>query len=248
MNSPRKVFARLSLLTSTSLKQTILHRRRSMTNRSLYSAIVKVRLSKLLSKLSSHSIFLVPLRSRTGCQRGFRRQSTNYCRANITIWMLTGDKRETAINVAHTSRICQPDSDIFVLDAKDGDLQGRISAAAEAITIQRAHCVVVIDGHTLTCMGNDLALKTAFYLLIPTVPSVICCRPSPAQKAAIVKAIKAQVPRAFGILLGRHMDFRIVRVTMACLPLATSSSVRRSSERTGSSCMSLYTDSTLGVP
>lgn len=112
-------------------------------------------------------------------------------RANIKIWMLTGDKRETAINVAHASRICQLDSDIFVLDAKDGDLHGQMRAVAEAIAIERTHCVVVVDGHTLTSMEDDVALKTAFYSLIPTVSSVICCRASPAQKAAIVKAIKA---------------------------------------------------------
>ncbi|KAK8085558.1 hypothetical protein PG997_006829 [Apiospora hydei] len=29
-------------------------------------------------------------------------------RANVKIWMLTGDKRETAINIAHSARICRP--------------------------------------------------------------------------------------------------------------------------------------------
>ena len=52
-------------------------------------------------------------------------------RANIKIWMLTGDKRETAINIAHSARICLPGSEIFVLDTAKGGLEGQILAIIE---------------------------------------------------------------------------------------------------------------------
>ena len=123
-------------------------------------------------------------------------------RANIRVWMLTGDKRETAINVAHAARICKPDSDIFVLDIKSGDLRGQLRAVAEEIAVDDLHSVIVVDGNTLLAVDADPGLKRAFYSLIPIAPSVICCRTSPAQKAAIVKAIKTEVPGALTLAIG----------------------------------------------
>jgi phospholipid-translocating ATPase len=121
-------------------------------------------------------------------------------RANIKIWMLTGDKRETAINIAHSARICRPGSDIFVLDAAKGDLQGQILTIMEDLQLQAetntshapGHTVIVIDGHTLAALDHPTvtAAKTSFYRLILTIDSVICCRASPAQKALLVRAVR----------------------------------------------------------
>ncbi|KAK4138017.1 phospholipid-translocating P-type ATPase [Trichocladium antarcticum] len=122
-------------------------------------------------------------------------------RANIKIWMLTGDKRETAINIAHSARICRPGSDIFVLDKAKGDLEGQILAIMEDLQVQSqtnpsgtpGHTVIVIDGHTLAALERPAAAaaaaKTLFYRLILTIDSVICCRASPAQKAVLVHAV-----------------------------------------------------------
>lgn len=127
-------------------------------------------------------------------------------RANIKIWMLTGDKRETAINIAHSARICRPGSDIYVLDITKGDLEGQILNVIEELQIHLEtstshmpnHTVVVIDGHTLASIEEPdaSALKRLFYTLIPTVDSVICCRASPAQKANLVRAIRKAAPTA----------------------------------------------------
>lgn len=121
-------------------------------------------------------------------------------RANIKIWMLTGDKRETAINIAHSARICLPGSDIFVLDAAKGGLEGQILTIMEDLQIQTetnasgtpGHTVIVIDGHTLAALEEPTSTtaKTAFYRLILNIDSVICCRASPAQKALLVHAVR----------------------------------------------------------
>ncbi|KAL2164841.1 hypothetical protein VTH06DRAFT_137 [Thermothelomyces fergusii] len=121
-------------------------------------------------------------------------------RANIKIWMLTGDKRETAIDIAHSARICRPGSDIFVLDATKADLEGQILTILEDLQIQAetspsnrpGHTVVVIDGHTLAALEEPAAAtaKSSFYRLISIVDSVICCRASPAQKALLVRTVR----------------------------------------------------------
>ncbi|KAL7627863.1 drs2 neo1 protein [Parahypoxylon ruwenzoriense] len=123
-------------------------------------------------------------------------------RANIKIWMLTGDKRETAINIAHSARICRPGSDIYILDTSKGSLEVQIGDISEDIRTGCTHSVVVIDGQTLAAIEQSAQLSGLFYTLIPSVDSVICCRASPAQKSMIVKAIRQRVPSALTLAIG----------------------------------------------
>ncbi|KAK3690751.1 drs2 neo1 protein [Vermiconidia calcicola] len=131
-------------------------------------------------------------------QKGVPETIDKLRRANMKIWMLTGDKRETAINIAHSARICQPDSEVFIIDATKGDLEGQLRDITDELLPGSFHSVAVIDGHTLTELENNPAATDLFYSLISTIDSVICCRASPAQKATIVKGIRA---RMFGLTL-----------------------------------------------
>jgi phospholipid-translocating ATPase len=144
-------------------------------------------------------------------QKGVPETIDRLRRANIKIWMLTGDKRETAINIAHSARICQPESEMFILDVNKGDLEAQLlgimeelqhmadaqSESASFLGSAPGHAVLVVDGHTLSAIepqsddGNtSTRLQTLFYNLIPSVDSVICCRASPAQKALLVRAVR----------------------------------------------------------
>ena len=134
-------------------------------------------------------------------QKGVPETIDKLRRANMKIWMLTGDKRETAINIAHAARICQPGSEIFVLDSTKGDLAGQMSDMQQDILAGAMHSVAVIDGATLGEVEADSSLKNLFYSLIPSVDSVICCRASPAQKASIVKAIRARLRNSGALTL-----------------------------------------------
>lgn len=66
-------------------------------------------------------------------QKGVPETIDKLRRANIKIWMLTGDKRETAINIAHSARLCRPGSELYVLDAAKGDLSGQMLHVAESM-------------------------------------------------------------------------------------------------------------------
>ncbi|SMR53309.1 unnamed protein product [Zymoseptoria tritici ST99CH_3D1] len=125
-------------------------------------------------------------------QRGVPETVERLRRANIRIWMLTGDKRETAINIAHSARICQPTSHISILDSTKPDLYTQLRSIPLDPTLHR---VVVIDGQTLSAITEDPEMKHHFFTTtIPTTESVIVCRASPAQKAFIVTAIRARLP------------------------------------------------------
>jgi phospholipid-translocating ATPase len=125
-------------------------------------------------------------------------------RANMKIWMLTGDKRETAINIAHSAQICKPESEMWILDAAKGDPAKQVEEISGEIIREwgRHHSVLVIDGQTLGAVEEDAVLKQTFYSLIPMIDSVICCRASPAQKAGIVRAIRARIPSALTLAIG----------------------------------------------
>jgi phospholipid-translocating ATPase len=134
-------------------------------------------------------------------QKGVPETIDRLRRANIKIWMLTGDKRETAINIAHSARICLPGSEVYILDVTKGSLEGQMVNIIEDLQVQAetesanlpTHSVIVIDGHTLGAIeeaSNGANLRDLFYSLIPSVDSVICCRASPAQKALLVGAIR----------------------------------------------------------
>lgn len=136
-------------------------------------------------------------------QQGVPETIDKFRRANIKVWMLTGDKRETAINIAHSARICKTFSELYILDSTQGDLQEKL--ASTLIDVGRGmvpHSVVVIDGQTLTIVEQDESLRILFFDLVTRVDSVICCRASPSQKANLVKCIRRQVPSSVTLAIG----------------------------------------------
>lgn len=126
-------------------------------------------------------------------QKGVPETIDRLRRANIKIWMLTGDKRETAINIAHSARICKPGSDLYILDVTKGALDSQLIALAEDLQAGSIHSVVVIDGQTLAAVEKSSELSADFYKVMLQVDSVICCRASPAQKALLVRTVRSRL-------------------------------------------------------
>ncbi|PHH51101.1 putative phospholipid-transporting ATPase DNF3 [Ceratocystis fimbriata CBS 114723] len=133
-------------------------------------------------------------------QKGVPETIEKLRRAHIKIWMLTGDKRETAINIAHSARVIKPGSDLFILDVSKGSLSDQLHNVAEDIQAESAHSVVVIDGQTLSVVEQSPELSAKFYAVMPRVDSVICCRASPAQKALLVTTVRSQLKQLKGDL------------------------------------------------
>ncbi|GKU02113.1 phospholipid-translocating atpase [Fusarium langsethiae] len=124
-------------------------------------------------------------------------------RANIKVWMLTGDKRETAINIGHSARVCKPWSEVYVLDATLGELKETITMTLNDVSRGMVpHSVVVVDGQTLAKIDEDDELSLLFYDLVVRVDSVICCRASPSQKTNLVRSIRRYVPKSMTLAIG----------------------------------------------
>jgi phospholipid-translocating ATPase len=124
-------------------------------------------------------------------------------RAGIKLWMLTGDKRETAINIGHSCRLVKDYSTVVVLDHEKGDVDQRMTKAlADIQGGQVAHTVIVIDGQTLALIEVEQLVKKLFLELAICADSVICCRASPSQKASLVKAIRTKVNGSVTLAIG----------------------------------------------
>jgi phospholipid-translocating ATPase len=124
-------------------------------------------------------------------------------RANIRMWMLTGDKRETAINIGHSCRLIKDYSQVIVLDYTNGKIEQLMATSLLDIGNGGvAHSVVVIDGQTLTEVGNSDTLSALFFNLAILADSVICCRASPSQKALLVKRIRQKVNGSVTLAIG----------------------------------------------
>ncbi len=124
-------------------------------------------------------------------------------RAGIKLWVLTGDKRETAINIGHSCRLIKDYSSITILDHQNGDVSESMIAATAALSNGAvAHSVVVVDGQTLAHINACEMLHSLFLSLAILVDSVICCRASPSQKALLVHSIRSKVKDAVTLAIG----------------------------------------------
>ncbi|EOB14045.1 phospholipid-transporting ATPase IIA [Nosema bombycis CQ1] len=105
--------------------------------------------------------------------------------AGIKVWMLTGDKIETAISIAVSSRILTKDSFYAVLEnLKDSDSLNRKFKEIE----RSSYNSLVVDGTTMS-----LILEYAFDRFIEYASKmdvVVGCRFSPTQKALVARHLK----------------------------------------------------------
>ncbi|KAI4724847.1 phospholipid-translocating P-type ATPase-like protein [Aureobasidium sp. EXF-10728] len=105
--------------------------------------------------------------------------------AGIKIWMLTGDKVETARCVAVSSKLVSRGQYIHTIAGlKRKDL------ALDALSLlhSRPNAALLIDGESLSLYLTHH--RDAFITLAVRLPAVIACRCSPTQKADVAKLIR----------------------------------------------------------
>ncbi|GBC24336.2 aminophospholipid-transporting P-type ATPase [Rhizophagus irregularis DAOM 181602=DAOM 197198] len=105
--------------------------------------------------------------------------------AGLKIWMLTGDKIETATCIAISSKLISRNQTIHQISK----LQSIEDAHEELISLQtKGDFCLVIDGESLQIYMDHYQYE--FIELAVELPVVVACRCSPTQKADITKLIK----------------------------------------------------------
>uniref|UniRef100_A0A2K6PLB5 Phospholipid-transporting ATPase n=1 Tax=Rhinopithecus roxellana TaxID=61622 RepID=A0A2K6PLB5_RHIRO len=117
-------------------------------------------------------------------------------KADIKIWILTGDKQETAINIGHSCKLLKKNMGMIVIN--EGSLDGtRETLSRHCTTLGDAlrkenDFALIIDGKTLK-YALTFGVRQYFLDLALSCKAVICCRVSPLQKSEVVEMVKKQV-------------------------------------------------------
>ncbi|KAI8388333.1 uncharacterized protein BYT42DRAFT_559728 [Radiomyces spectabilis] len=125
-------------------------------------------------------------------QEGVPETIAELSQSGIKLWVLTGDKSETAINIGYSCNLITPDMDLLIVKGQTREetnkqLDDALSSTDDDdLSKKRA---LVIDGMTLK---YALEPKTRHKVLELGMrcASVICCRVSPKQKAQVVTLVK----------------------------------------------------------
>ncbi|KAF2273383.1 phospholipid-transporting ATPase-like protein [Westerdykella ornata] len=116
--------------------------------------------------------------------------------AGIKIWVLTGDRQETAINIGMSCKLISEDMSLLIVNEEDKEatrdnLQKKLGVIANQGVngAEMDVLALVIDGKSLT-YALERDLEKTFLDLAVKCKAVICCRVSPLQKALVVKLVK----------------------------------------------------------
>jgi len=125
--------------------------------------------------------------------------------AGIKIWMLTGDKLETAENIGYSCKLLKSDMTVWKMQTmKDVEEVCSDVRVAENTHMMQQHVKrgLLVEASALTMILANVMLKKNFIKIAKTCEAVICCRVSPRQKADVVRLIKNDDEEAITLAIG----------------------------------------------
>ena len=142
--------------------------------------------------------------------------------SNIRVWMLTGDKMNTAYNIGLSCNLINKDMKIFSICGievkknenleiinKDERDKVIIDFAKEFDkfknqfdSLQKPQFGVLVDEKALLTINEDISIQHIFLNIAKDAVAVICCRVSPIQKSQVVKMMKNYDPGAITLAIG----------------------------------------------
>eukprot|EP00922_Rhytidocystis_sp_ex-Travisia-forbesii_P058264 GHVS01086149.1.p1 GENE.GHVS01086149.1~~GHVS01086149.1.p1 ORF type:complete len:801 (-),score=129.08 GHVS01086149.1:318-2720(-) len=106
----------------------------------------------------------------------------------VKVWMLTGDKVETATCIAISAGLKSRQQSLSVLTGPQISSAAQARDALERFSMGPRETLLVVDGDFLAlCLAH---CRQYFVQVASQAPAVVCCRCSPTQKAEVVTAIK----------------------------------------------------------
>ncbi|XP_060743448.1 phospholipid-transporting ATPase VB [Tachysurus vachellii] len=113
--------------------------------------------------------------------------------AGMKVWVLTGDKLETAVNIAYSCKLLDQNDLVFTFKMANKEvcrtmLNGALSEIPQFLD-EMPRIGLVIDGQTLGLLLDD-ELQAHFLQLCQQSRSVLCCRATPTQKSNVVTLLR----------------------------------------------------------
>jgi len=127
-------------------------------------------------------------------------------KAGIKIWMLTGDKLETAENIGESCKLINSREMLIHKLSTVKDVEAFCCKENLNDNSRRAHLgelrAVLVEASALSIITNNPIKKAFFIAIAKTCEAVICCRVSPSQKADVVRMIKEDDPEVVTLAIG----------------------------------------------
>uniref|UniRef100_A0A8C5ULE0 Phospholipid-transporting ATPase n=1 Tax=Microcebus murinus TaxID=30608 RepID=A0A8C5ULE0_MICMU len=150
--------------------------------------------------------------------------------AGLQIWVLTGDKQETAINIAHACKLLDHEEEVITVNAESQEAcaalldqclryvqsrglhsspektESKVSVGFSPLcptptsTASNPSPSLVIDGRSLA-YALEKNLEDKFLFLAKQCRSVLCCRSTPLQKSMVVKLVRSKL-KAMTLAIG----------------------------------------------
>ncbi|KAK6105788.1 phospholipid-translocating P-type ATPase flippase family protein [Brugia pahangi] len=123
-------------------------------------------------------------------QKGVKKTVEHLIEGGIIVWVLTGDKLETAQSIGYSCGLIDPFTPILVLGERNAEeTANKINIYLENFANKKIKTSLIVSGESLN-HALMKQYKMQFLHLASLSSTVICCRCSPAQKASVVKALK----------------------------------------------------------
>ncbi|KAL3516320.1 hypothetical protein ACH5RR_023222 [Cinchona calisaya] len=163
-------------------------------------------LRKVASKVESNLRILGASGIEDKLQQGVPEAIVSLRMAGIKVWVLTGDKQETAISIGYSSKLLTSQMTQIVINNKSKEscrkslddalivsrkLVSKSHAAGGSSEDEASPLALIIDGTSLVHI-LDSELEEQLFQLASRCSVVLCCRVAPLQKAGIVALIKSR--------------------------------------------------------
>eukprot|EP00095_Tigriopus_kingsejongensis_P003263 snap_masked-scaffold69_size418775-processed-gene-3.10 protein:Tk03263 transcript:snap_masked-scaffold69_size418775-processed-gene-3.10-mRNA-1 annotation:"hypothetical protein DAPPUDRAFT_315465" len=125
--------------------------------------------------------------------------------AGICPWMLTGDKKETAMNLGYASGLLSsPGKIIDLCEVVDKDISLLVEQAYNELKTGTCspNSSLVVDGNSIMNIMKDEETREKFNDICLHRPTVIACRLSPIQKSQLVRMMKEADNRIMTAAIG----------------------------------------------
>ena len=123
--------------------------------------------------------------------------------ASIKIWMLTGDKFNTAKNIGLSCNLISNEMKLFTIKGEDGEtVEQLIEVFSKDKFDNKTKYGVILDTIALTLILASESKTKDFLEIAKEAESVICCRVSPLQKSEVVRAMKDFSPDSVTLSIG----------------------------------------------
>ncbi|CAK8537794.1 unnamed protein product [Lathyrus sativus] len=186
-----------------------------MEARSLVSADREQIVEDVLEKIEKDLILLGATAVEDKLQNGVPECIDKLAQAGIKLWVLTGNKMETAINVGFACRLLQQEMKQIIISSDtretkslekmenkfNADVAIKKSVVCQLMegkellgaSIENAEALaIIIDGKSMTYALED-DVKDLFLALAVSCASIICFRSSPKQKTLVTRLVKIKI-------------------------------------------------------